>query len=99
MAAEFRGVVFNVRGMRRLMESEWSGVRSETSSPPEDDFVVEDAVNGVRVVKAGGMSAQHLERSCDEDHLAEAWAVVMRSSDHVSLDALSEDSLEGMSVR
>lgn len=72
----------------------------ELGVPPEESFVVEDAVNGVQAAKAGEMAALGLARFDDEELLAEADAdLVVTSLDDVSLEALSEGRLEGVSVR
>jgi len=66
----------------------------------DEAFVIEDAVNGVQAAKAGEMQALGLARADDEEALAEAGAdLVVTSLDDVSLDALSEGRLEGVSVR
>jgi len=72
----------------------------EMGTPPEETFVVEDAVNGVQAAKAGDMAALGLARADDEEMLADAGAdLVVTSLDDVSVEALSEGRLEEVSVR
>ncbi len=67
----------------------------EMGTPPERTFVVEDAANGIRAAKAGGMAALGLSRADDEELLTEAKAdLVVTSLDHVSVEALSEGRLQ-----
>ena len=72
----------------------------EIGVPPDEAFVIEDAVNGVQAAKAGEMAALGVARVGDEEQLAEAGAdLVVTSLDDVSLDALAEGRLESASVR
>lgn len=48
--------------------------------PPEECFVVEDAVSGIQAAKAGGMAALGLSRAHDEDLLAAAEPDVLVTS-------------------
>ena len=67
----------------------------EAGIPPEEAFVVEDAVNGVQAAKAGNMQALGLARADDEQMLADANAdIVVTSLDDISLEALAEGRLE-----
>src|SRR5918995_1489196 len=67
----------------------------EAGLPPEECFVVEDAVNGVQAAKAGNMAALGLARADDEEMLAAADAdLVVTTLDDVSLDALAQGRLE-----
>jgi beta-phosphoglucomutase len=62
--------------------------------PPEECFVVEDAVSGVQAAKAGGMAALGLARAHDEELLATAEPdVLVTSLDDVDLEALAEGRL------
>lgn len=62
--------------------------------PPEECFVVEDAVSGIQAAKAGGMAALGLSRAHDEELLAAAKPdVLVTSLDDVDLDALAEGRL------
>ena len=70
----------------------------EIEVPPEEAFVVEDAVNGIQAAKAGEMAALGIARADDEEALAGANAdLVVTSLDDVSLDAIAEGRLEGTS--
>jgi beta-phosphoglucomutase len=61
--------------------------------PPQECFVVEDAVTGIQA-KAGGMAALGLSRAGDEELLAAAQPdVLVTSLDDVDLDALAEGRL------
>ncbi len=72
----------------------------EAGVPPEECFVVEDAVNGVQAAKAGDMVALGLARADDEEMLADADAdLVVTSLDDVSLEALADGRLEKESGR
>ena len=72
----------------------------EIGVPPDEAFVIEDAVNGVQAAKAGEMAALGVARVGDEEQLAEAGAdLVVTSLDDVSLDALAEGRLESASMR
>jgi beta-phosphoglucomutase len=67
---------------------------SELGVPPEECFVVEDAVSGIQAAKAGGMAALGLSRADDEDLLAAAEPdVLVTSLDDVDLAALREGRL------
>ena len=62
--------------------------------PPEECFVVEDAVSGIQAAKAGGMAALGLSRASDEELLTAAEPdVLVTSLDDVDLDALAEGRL------
>ena len=57
--------------------------------PPEECFVVEDAVSGIQAAKPGGMAVLDLSRAHDEELLAAAEPdVLVTSLDDVDLDAL-----------
>jgi beta-phosphoglucomutase-like phosphatase (HAD superfamily) len=67
---------------------------SELGVPPEECFVVEDAVSGIQAAKAGGMAALGLSRADDEDLLGAAEPdVLVTSLDDVDLAALLEGRL------
>jgi beta-phosphoglucomutase-like phosphatase (HAD superfamily) len=67
----------------------------ELGVPPEESFVVEDAVSGIQAAKAGGMAALGLSRAHDEELLAAAQPdVLVTSLDDIDLDALAEGRLE-----
>ena len=62
--------------------------------PPEDCFVVEDAVSGVAAARAGNMAALGIARADDEDLLAAADAdLVVTSLDDVDVPSLAEGRL------
>ena len=62
--------------------------------PPEDCFVVEDAVSGIQVAKAGGTAALGLSRAHYEELLVAAEPdVLVTSLDDIDLDALAEGRL------
>ena len=61
--------------------------------PPEECFVVEDAVSGIQAAKAGGMAALGLSRARDERLLAAEPDVLVTSLDDVDFDALAEGRL------
>ena len=66
----------------------------ELGVPPQECFVVEDAVTGIQAAKAGGMAALGLSRAHDEELLAAAEPdVLVTSLDDVDLDALAEGRL------
>jgi beta-phosphoglucomutase len=66
----------------------------ELGAPPQECFVVEDAVSGVQAAKAGEMAALGLARAGDEDLLAGANAdLVVTTLDDVDLEALREGRL------
>jgi beta-phosphoglucomutase-like phosphatase (HAD superfamily) len=66
----------------------------ELGVPPEECFVVEDAVSGIQAAKAGGMAALGLSRAHDEELLAAAEPdVLVTSLDDIDLDALAEGRL------
>jgi beta-phosphoglucomutase len=66
----------------------------ELGAPPEECFVVEDAVSGVQAAKAGDMAALGLARADDADMLAAANAdLVVESLDEVDVEALGEGRL------
>ena len=70
----------------------------EIGVPPEEAFVIEDAVNGIQAAKVGEMAALGVARADDEEALAGANAdLVVTSLDDVSLDAIAEGRLEGVS--
>lgn len=72
----------------------------EIGVPPEEAFVIEDAVNGIQAAKAGEMMALGIARADDEEALAGADAdLVVTSLDDVSLDALAQGRLEVAGVR
>jgi beta-phosphoglucomutase-like phosphatase (HAD superfamily) len=48
--------------------------------PPEECFVVEDAVSGIQAAEAGGMAALGLSRAHDEELLAAAEPDVLVTS-------------------
>jgi beta-phosphoglucomutase len=52
----------------------------ELGVPPEECFVVEDAVSGIQAAKAGGMAALGLPRAHDEELLAAAEPDVLVTS-------------------
>jgi beta-phosphoglucomutase-like phosphatase (HAD superfamily) len=67
---------------------------AELGMPPEECFVVEDAVSGILAAKAGGMAALGISRAHDEELLAAADPdVLVTSLDDVDLDALAEGRL------
>jgi beta-phosphoglucomutase-like phosphatase (HAD superfamily) len=67
----------------------------ELGVPPEESFVVEDAVSGIQAAKAGGMAALGLSRAHDEELLAAAEPdVLVTSLDDIDLDALAGGRLE-----
>jgi len=67
---------------------------TELGVPPEECFVVEDAVSGIQAAKAGGMAALGLSRASDEELLAAAGPdVLVTSLDDVDLDALAQGRL------
>jgi beta-phosphoglucomutase-like phosphatase (HAD superfamily) len=64
---------------------------TELGVPPEECFVVEDAVSGIQAAKAGGMAALGLSRAHDEELLAAAEPdVLVTSQDNIDLDALAQ---------
>jgi beta-phosphoglucomutase len=66
----------------------------ELGAPPQDCFVVEDAVSGIQAAKAGNMAALGIARADDEDVLATADPdVLVTTLDDVDLDALAEGRL------
>ncbi len=66
----------------------------ELGRPPQECFVIEDAVSGVQAAKAGEMSALGLARADDYDLLAAAHPdLVVETLDHVDLEALREGRL------
>ena len=66
----------------------------ELGVPPQECFVVEDAVTGIQAAKAGGMAALGLSRAGDEELLAAAQPdVLVTSLDDVDLEALREGRL------
>jgi len=66
----------------------------ELGHPPNECFVIEDAVSGVQAAKAGEMSAVGLARADDYDLLAAAHAdIVVTTLDDVDLEALREGRL------
>jgi beta-phosphoglucomutase-like phosphatase (HAD superfamily) len=66
----------------------------ELDVPPEECFVVEDAVSGIQAAKAGGMAALGLSRAHDEELLAAAEPdVLVTSLDDIDLDALAKGRL------
>ncbi len=66
----------------------------ELGHPPQECFVIEDAVSGVQAAKAGEMSALGLARADDYDLLAAAHPeVVVTTLDEVDLEALREGRL------
>jgi beta-phosphoglucomutase len=67
---------------------------TELGVPPEECFVIEDAVSGIQAAKAGGMAALGISRAHDEELLAAAEPnVLVTSLDDVDLDALAEGRL------
>ena len=67
---------------------------AELGVPPEECFVVEDAVSGIQAARAGGMAALGLSRAHDEELLAAAEPdLLVTSLDEVDLDALAEGRL------
>jgi hypothetical protein len=69
---------------------------SELGVPPEECFVVEDAVSGIQAAKAGGMAALGLSRADDEDLLGAAEPdVLVTSLDDVDLAALRKGAWRG----
>ena len=70
----------------------------EIGTPPEEAFVIEDAVNGIQAAKAGEMAALGVARADDEAALAGANAdLVVTSLDDVSLDGIAQGRLERVS--
>ncbi len=70
----------------------------EIGTPPEEAFVIEDAVNGIQAAKAGEMAALGIARADDEAALAGANAdLVVTSLDEVSLDGIAQGRLERVS--
>lgn len=66
----------------------------ELRVPPEDCFVVEDAVSGVQAAKAGGMTALGVARADDRELLQGANAdLVVLSLDEVEVGALASHRL------
>ena len=66
----------------------------ELGAPPEQCFVIEDAVTGIQAAKAGGMAALGISRADDEELLAAAHPdVLVTSLDDVDLEALREGRL------
>lgn len=66
----------------------------ELGHPPQECFVVEDAVAGVQAAKGGGMSTLGLARADDSDLLAAANAdLVVTTLDDVDLDGLRDGRL------
>lgn len=66
----------------------------ELGRPPQECFVIEDAVSGVQAAKAGEMSALGLARADDYDLLAAAHPdLVVTTLDDVDLEALREGRL------
>jgi beta-phosphoglucomutase-like phosphatase (HAD superfamily) len=67
---------------------------SELGVPPEECFVVEDAVSGIQAAKAGGMGALGIARADDADALAEADAdLVVTCLDDVEVEGLRDGRL------
>jgi beta-phosphoglucomutase len=72
----------------------------ELGVPPQESFVVEDAVSGIQAAKAGEMAALGIARADDSDALAEAHAdLVVTSLDDVDVEALSSGRLVRKGVR
>jgi beta-phosphoglucomutase len=72
----------------------------ELGVPPEESFVVEDAVSGIQAAKAGGMAALGLSRADDEELLAAAEPdILVTSLDDVDLDALRQGRLARKGAR
>ena len=70
----------------------------EIGTPPEEAFVIEDAVNGIQAAKAGEMAALGIARADDEAALAGANAdLVVTSLNEVSLDGIAQGRLERVS--
>jgi beta-phosphoglucomutase-like phosphatase (HAD superfamily) len=66
----------------------------ELGAPPEQCFVIEDAVTGIQAAKAGRMAALGISRADDEELLAVAHPdVLVTSLDDVDLQALREGRL------
>jgi beta-phosphoglucomutase-like phosphatase (HAD superfamily) len=66
----------------------------ELGAPPEQCFVIEDAVTGIQAAKAGGMAALGISRADDEDLLAAAQPdLLVTSLDDVDLEALRDGRL------
>lgn len=64
------------------------------AAPPEECFVVEDAVSGVQAAKAGRMAALGVARADDRDLLAAAHAdLVVTTLDDVDVDRLAAHRL------
>ena len=64
---------------------------AELGVPPEECFVVEDAVSGIQAAKAGGMAALGISRASDEELLAAAEPdVLVTSLDDIDLEALAQ---------
>ncbi len=66
----------------------------ELGAPPQESFVVEDAVSGIEAAKAGEMAALGIARAGDADDLAAAHAdLVVTSLDDVDLQHLAQGRL------
>ena len=66
----------------------------ELGRPPQECFVIEDAVSGVQAAKAGEMSALGVARGDDYDLLAAAHPnLVVTTLDDIDLEALREGRL------
>ena len=66
----------------------------ELGVPPEQCFVIEDAVTGIQAAKAGRMAALGISRADDEELLAAAHPdVLVTSLDDVDVEALREGRL------
>jgi beta-phosphoglucomutase-like phosphatase (HAD superfamily) len=66
----------------------------ELGAPPEECFVIEDAVTGIQAAKAGHMGALGLARAEDEELLAAAEPDLLVSTlDDVDLSAVAEGRL------
>jgi beta-phosphoglucomutase-like phosphatase (HAD superfamily) len=65
----------------------------ELGVPPEECFVVEDAVSGIQAAKAGGIAALGVSRAGDEQLPAAEPDVLVTSLDDVDLDAMAEGRL------